>query len=494
MSDPDVVRYALGDLDRVLALSSDPLLRFQKVALSPADGYVLSRVDGTLSAREVMQMIPLPVEETQKSLFGLLCTGIIEYPPDGAQEGEAGGRRPPARWARPALHPPLAARPRRRHPRAATGSAAAPAPTAGARPPRRPPGRPATSPAMDGRRRRSPDAFEGLKTRNHFEVLGIEPLRHRAAGQGGVLPPGPALPSRHPPRPRPGRPARQAGGRLHPAGRGLRDPQEPAPARRLRGREPRARPDAAASGGAPGVPEAAAHAGSALPTPRPRTEGGRRRRAQGAPGCFEKEKYWDAIQLLEPAIEVARGQGAGPRRAWCWRKAYLKNPNWVKRAEETLLAIVHDDGSSIARSTDAHEPTTCWARSTASAASRPRATSMFRKVLELEARPRGGPGRGGPARRRSGEPAPETGGFFGKLFRQGLGRGVLDRTCSCWPLSPWRRGRGPTSSPDERRPHQRSHRVQGAKNPAPADPLRACSPSRSTRSSGCVARTAPRRC
>ena len=47
VKDPDVVRYALGDIDRVLALSSDPLLRFQKLTLSPTDGFVLSRIDGT---------------------------------------------------------------------------------------------------------------------------------------------------------------------------------------------------------------------------------------------------------------------------------------------------------------------------------------------------------------------------------------------------------------------------------------------------------------
>jgi len=79
--DPDVVRYALGDMDRVLALSNDPLLRFQKLTLSPASGFVLSRVDGVASAREIVQMIPLPSEETQRSLFGLLSTGVVRYLP-----------------------------------------------------------------------------------------------------------------------------------------------------------------------------------------------------------------------------------------------------------------------------------------------------------------------------------------------------------------------------------------------------------------------------
>src|SRR4051794_21458439 len=81
VSDPDVVRYCLGDIDRILGLANDPLLRFQRVTLTPADGFVLSRVDGTLSAREIVNMIDLPRDETHKSLFALLSTGMIEYLP-----------------------------------------------------------------------------------------------------------------------------------------------------------------------------------------------------------------------------------------------------------------------------------------------------------------------------------------------------------------------------------------------------------------------------
>lgn len=88
---PDVVRYGLGSLDRFLALSSDPLLRFQRITLSPAEGFVLSRVDGLTSARQVFQITPFPPEEAERSLFGLLCTGVVEYLP-----GEAGEAAPPA--------------------------------------------------------------------------------------------------------------------------------------------------------------------------------------------------------------------------------------------------------------------------------------------------------------------------------------------------------------------------------------------------------------
>ncbi len=102
VEDPDVVRFALGNIDRILGLSTDPLLRFQKVTLSPADGYVLSRVDGGSSAREIIQLNPAPAEETMKSLFGLLCTGILEYldlPPKTPPKPEARRPAPPPRPA-----------------------------------------------------------------------------------------------------------------------------------------------------------------------------------------------------------------------------------------------------------------------------------------------------------------------------------------------------------------------------------------------------------
>lgn len=79
IEDPAQVRDALGDPARVLLPSADPLLRFQRLTLTPVDGFVLSRVDGTLSARDVLALIPLPAEEVERSLLCLLATGMIEY-------------------------------------------------------------------------------------------------------------------------------------------------------------------------------------------------------------------------------------------------------------------------------------------------------------------------------------------------------------------------------------------------------------------------------
>jgi serine/threonine protein kinase len=83
VQDPEMVRQVLGDLSRVLVLSDDPLLRSQRIALTPTDGFVLSRIDGTLSAGAVISLSPVPPEDTERSLFGLLCTGIVDYKRSG---------------------------------------------------------------------------------------------------------------------------------------------------------------------------------------------------------------------------------------------------------------------------------------------------------------------------------------------------------------------------------------------------------------------------
>jgi len=87
LSDRGSVQFALGDLGRVLLASTDPLVRFQRVTLSPTDAFVLSRVDGTLSALEILSITPLAPEAVEQSLLGLLLTGILEFaPPKEAKE------------------------------------------------------------------------------------------------------------------------------------------------------------------------------------------------------------------------------------------------------------------------------------------------------------------------------------------------------------------------------------------------------------------------
>jgi tetratricopeptide (TPR) repeat protein len=75
------VRFALGSLDAVLLVSDDPLILYQRMDLGAEEAVVLARVDGTRSAREVMRLSSLGETTAERSLFALLCTGIVEPAP-----------------------------------------------------------------------------------------------------------------------------------------------------------------------------------------------------------------------------------------------------------------------------------------------------------------------------------------------------------------------------------------------------------------------------
>jgi tetratricopeptide (TPR) repeat protein len=351
--DPDVVRYALGDIDRVLALSTDPLLRFQRITLSPSDGYILSRIDGTLSAREVMRMLALPAEDVQRSLFGLLCTGIVEPaagPPKAPAKAVRLRRRPEAR-PEPAPPPPAAPLP-----------PAAPEPSAD----------------TQAKRREIAETYETLKARSHFEVLGIE----RAATEAQVKEAYFRLAKRfHPDTHHDANMAdlrdklESVFIRLGEAYEVLRNPRSRAAYEsELASRSPRPRAATARASAAADRPAAPAAAPPpAVPALDPAVAAQSVRRAEK---LMEQEKYWDAIQLLEAAVPALEGKPKQRARLNLAR-AYTKNPNWVRQAEETLHEVVKDDPKNL----DAY---LALGRLYKAGGLRNRSVGMFRKVLELK--------------------------------------------------------------------------------------------------------------
>jgi len=344
--DPDVVRYALGDIDRVLALSNDPLLRFQRITLSPSDGYILSRIDGTLSTREIMQMLSLPAEEVQRSLFGLLCTGVVEHVP-GPPKAQA--RATPLR-PRPA--------PRPEPPR--------PAPMAP--PPAMPP--PPAEPSADTKTKRKEiaEAFGTLRTKTHFEVLGIERTATDAQVKDAYF---------------------RLAKRFHPDTH--HDPNMADLRDKLEAvfislgeayevlRSPRSRAayesDLASRAPRPAPAPAAAPAPRPAPVPAmdPAVAAQSVRRAEK---YMEQEKYWDAMQLLEAAVPVLEGKQKQRARLDLAR-VYTKNPNWVHQAEETLHEVVREDPKNA-------EAYLALGQLYKAGGLRSRSVGMFRKVVELK--------------------------------------------------------------------------------------------------------------
>ncbi len=417
VQDPDVIRYALGDVDRVLGLSSDPLLRFQRITLSPADGYLLSRIDGTLSAREVMQLIPMVAEETQRSLLGLLCTGVVEYlplpPRKPAPAAPPKAVAPPPRPAPPPPPPPSPA-PAVAAPAAVPSPppAPAPAPPSAASRPTAPPAATAGAteePAPSGRRQEIVEAYDGLKTRNHFEILGIPKASNEAQVKEAYF----RLAKRfhpdvqHDPALADLRDKLEAVFiRLGEAYEVLRNPRSRSSYESdLASRTPRAPSAPAPSSGPAEAP------GAADPSLEARLVDDAIRKAEKR---FAEEKYWDAIQLLEPVVPRAQAKLKQKARVLLAR-AYLKNPHWVKRAEEMLQTVVHDDP----RCADAY---VVLGHIYKSGGLKSRALSMFRKALELrpdseelaaEVAALGGTGE---------EPSPEGGESGGGLLKKLFGR------------------------------------------------------------------------
>lgn len=371
--DPDVVRYNLGDIDRVLGLSSDPLRRFQKITLTPADGYLLSRIDGTLSAREVLSLIPLPEIETQRSLFGLLSTGIVEFqtgPPKHRAAAEPLRRLPAEPLPEREPHPE------------SVFDAAAPAPTVEA-----------VAAPQDPRRLEIVEAHAGLKARTHFEVLGIARDATEAKVKEAYF-----------------RKAKRFHPDAHhdPALSDLRGKLEQVFIRLGEAyevlRNPRIRASYERSLAAPADP--------AAPAPDPRAEEEMAKQSiRKAERSIQQEKYWDAIQLLEPAIPRVSGKFKQAGRVMLAR-AYAKNPNWVKQGEELLLTVIQEDPKNL----DAH---LVLGGIYKAGGLKNRAVGVMRKALDLAPDNREALDQLTALASEADPPSAEAGGLLKKLLRKG---------------------------------------------------------------------------
>jgi len=91
---------------------------------------------------------------------------------------------------------------------------------------------------------------------------------------------------------------------------------------------------------------------------------------------FDKEQYWDAIQLLEQHLGTSHGLRS--RFRVLLAKSFLKNPHWTKRAEEQLNFAVEDEPRNI----EAHY---LLGSIYLGGGLKRRALGKFRKVLELKA-------------------------------------------------------------------------------------------------------------
>ncbi len=78
VGDPALTRL-LGDTSQRLSQASDERLLYLDFRLTPEDAFLLSRVDGKLTALQLLELSPANVDEARASLAGLLAVGAIHY-------------------------------------------------------------------------------------------------------------------------------------------------------------------------------------------------------------------------------------------------------------------------------------------------------------------------------------------------------------------------------------------------------------------------------
>jgi len=75
----EAIDALLGDLSQKVRKATDERLLSLDIRLAPADAFLLTRVDGELSAEKLLQLSPLSADEAKASLAGLLAVGAVEY-------------------------------------------------------------------------------------------------------------------------------------------------------------------------------------------------------------------------------------------------------------------------------------------------------------------------------------------------------------------------------------------------------------------------------
>ncbi len=86
IDDRQMVRLGLGSLDRIPVPVMEARVSREHVALNAAEDYVLSKVDGWLTARSIVDAGTLPAESVERALLGLLCAGLVEYLPEAPRK------------------------------------------------------------------------------------------------------------------------------------------------------------------------------------------------------------------------------------------------------------------------------------------------------------------------------------------------------------------------------------------------------------------------
>jgi curved DNA-binding protein CbpA len=81
LKDADWIRHRLGPVDARVHRDRRPPEGYQTIRLDPVEGYIMSRVDGAATVREICMVSPMGDEKALAALFGLSLAGILEPSP-----------------------------------------------------------------------------------------------------------------------------------------------------------------------------------------------------------------------------------------------------------------------------------------------------------------------------------------------------------------------------------------------------------------------------
>jgi len=323
------IRFALGDLERVLLPSTDPLLRFQRVKLTPIEGFVMSRLDGTMTAAEAVRITGLPEEEVEGALLALLICGMVDF----ADKKADADQRDSAQFLRQEVI----------------------------------------------------DLYRSLNDKNHFELLGVPEDAQDMQIESAYL----RLAKRYHPDTHhlPGLEdladkLESIFYRLTEAFETLED--APARLKYLASLKPSLHvPEPEPPRPRPGAAPRAPQPGAAEPPPQPAAEEEPKIDPQRAREVFDQAqerfsegKYWEAVGLLSVAVSL--GEGRLQRRARVlMARCFLKYPDRVKDAEKQLRLVIDQDPDHA----EAYYHLGAVYRHGGLSA---RARAMFKKTLELK--------------------------------------------------------------------------------------------------------------
>jgi len=235
------------------------------------------------------------------------------------------------------------------------------------------PARPGADPAVLARRREVLEFFQSLPTNNHFEVLGVEPGCTDAAVKRAYA----TLARRY----HPDTTRRTGLEDLHDVLEGIfiriGEAWEVLGDKRSRANYEarsgvRRRPVAGAPARASDPPSAPSGTAPAEPQPYVPSD----ETLIQAQLFLAQARYWDAIQMLEQRLPQMPPSKQQRRGRILLARAYAKNPNWLRKAEDALQQVVREDPQNA----DAHYELGLLYKAGGMVA---RAHASFRRALEL---------------------------------------------------------------------------------------------------------------